>query len=183
MRARLAPLVGLVLTSCLSQNPPPEIRYFHPALPEIEESPADLRPLSLGRITSAAHLHEEMVWRISEVELGFDDLNRWVEDPAELLREVLELVLYEEAGFRYETAAAQLITEFHLRRFEERVGDEPEVCVQLLMTARGPGLAPRRREIHVHAPMTGSGPEAVAEAMGTALYRAARVVADQLAGL
>lgn len=174
----------LLLGACLAQNPPPEIRYFHPALPEVDEGDggSEVIPLYLGRITAAAHLHEEMVWRISDVELGFDDLNRWVEDPALLVREALELVLYQEAGFRYSSSGGELEAEFHLRRFEERPGPEPEVCVQLFMTARGGGAPTRRREFHVHEPADDDGPEAAARAMGAALYRAAREVAADLRG-
>jgi hypothetical protein len=136
--------------------------------------------LNLGRISSAAYLHAEMVWRLSDVELAFDDLNRWVEDPALLLREALELVLYQEAGFRYSAAADALTADFHLRRFEQRLGSDGEVCVQFLLTVQGAGDERRVHEVHVHVATEGEGPADAAVAMGTALYRAAGLVAEHL---
>ena len=158
-------LLCLVLGSCLSQNPPPVIHYFHPALPEAAQADTSQlpQPLNLGRISASAYLHEEMVWRISEVELGFDDLNRWVEDPALLLREALEQVLFQEVGFRYSTAVDALSAEFHLSRFEERPSPERGVCVQLFVTVQRGAMTSRTRdEVHVHVPMEGDGPDAAA---------------------
>ena len=174
----------LLLVACLSQNPPPAIHYFQPVLPDLAEPQARPPiPLSLGRIGSSAYLHEEMVWRVSDVEVGFDDLNRWVEDPALLLREAFEVVLYQEAGFVYSTDPDAISADFHLRRFEERPGIEPVVCVQFMVTARrAAGATPDHREIHVHESMARGGAEAAATAMGMALYRAARELADHLRG-
>ncbi len=178
-------LLCLVLGSCLSQNPPPVIHYFHPALPAATQGDSTQvpQPLNLGRISAAAYLHEEMVWRISEVELGFDDLNRWVEDPALLLKEALEQVLYQESGFHYSTAVNALSAEFHLRRFEERPVPDGEVCVQLFLTVQRYAETTRNRdEVHVHVPMEGDGPDAAAMAMGSALHQAAQEVAGYLRG-
>ena len=185
MRGLQPLLFCLALGSCLSQTPPPVIHYFHPALPDTTpgDTSQEPQPLNLGRISAAAYLHEEMVWRISEVELGFDDLNRWVQDPALLLREALEQVLYQEAGFRYSTAVDALSAELHLRRFEERPGPEGEVCVQLFLTVQRRAQTTRNRdEVHVHVPMQGDGPDATAMAMGRALHQAAQEVAGYLRG-
>src|SRR5262249_60659521 len=85
----MKPIDALTLTvavllcgGCLSQNAPATPRYFHPATPapaaSANAAPAgDALKVRLGRVSAAPYLGDRMVVRVSDVEIGFDELHRW----------------------------------------------------------------------------------------------------------
>ena len=84
---RQAAFVILLLgaTSCLSQGEVDMPRYFHPRAGVAEQAAS----LTVRRVTAAGYLSERMMWRLSNVEVAYDDLNRWAAPPATLIEEAL----------------------------------------------------------------------------------------------
>jgi uncharacterized lipoprotein YmbA len=175
--------VSLALVGCLSQNPPIELRYFRPLLPDAvaDPAPGEPRELRLDRVTAAPHLRERMVWRSSDIELGFDDVNLWIADPAALVEDALVRVLFLERGFAATDARDAPSLDVHVTAFEEVIGSSRSCEVELRVAYRAASDGPQRtRLIRREAPIGAPGPEAFVRAAGRALHAAALELADWL---
>ena len=119
-------LLVFVVSGCLSQTPPVAIRFFHPQPPqrpttEPEDATPKLGvPLHMGRVTAAVHLRERMVWRVSDVEIGLDERNRWASQPEALVAAVLKSALYQSQRF-VPLPTGNPSIEAHLEAFEARL--------------------------------------------------------------
>ncbi|MEM7165657.1 MAG: ABC-type transport auxiliary lipoprotein family protein [Planctomycetota bacterium] len=107
-RAATLPALFLLcgLTGCLSQTTPVEIHYYSPNFPiETRELLRDRFPkdqaadLRLRPVTAAATISESLTWRVSAVEVAFDETNRWAVAPAKLLTAALNRHLYLDGPF------------------------------------------------------------------------------------
>lgn len=158
------------LAGCLSQTPPPAVRWFLPAVDVEAESPQSNRvPLQLMRVTASSHLRDAMVWRSSDVEIYFDELNKWGTTPAELVQDALEDVFFSGA-FSPTTSASGARVEVDVRAFE---GADTEARVELAVSLRMGSGSWVQRAFAASEPMDGRGAEALARALGRALERVA----------
>ncbi len=145
---------GLIPVGCLSPRPPIEVRYFDPANPVSTDRPApsasdvsDALALQKGRATASASLGERIVWRLSNVELAFDERNRWADPPATLLDRALNERLFGAGAFAAtgDPDSAELFV--HLEAFEGRLDATPaeaRIVIEARVRHRG-GLETVRR--------------------------------------
>ena len=170
MRTLLLILLGGSLAGCLSQNPPPKVRWFMPA---VDVSAASARteraPLQLMRVTASSHLRDAMVWRGGDVELFFDELNKWGATPAELVQDALEDVFFAGA-FTPTTSASSSRIEVDVRAFE---GAQAEARIELVASLRLESGAWIQRAFSASEQLKGRGAEELARALGRALERVA----------
>jgi len=169
-------LVGVVLwgTSSLSgcSSSPEAPRFFSP--PHQVPTPAHLTSLTLvlAPSTSGQHLGDRIMWRRSDVEVGFYDQERWTQPPVRYLDRALSDALFVTSGLRrYErespALAVQLVT------FEEVLLPKHEIRVELralLVDAEGAALLERR--FAAKRPVASEDAEAMARAFGQALDEA-----------
>lgn len=170
--ALLSPVVVVLLTGCLSQGEVAPPRYFQPRLPETDAVAATSgrRPLGFGRVTDAPHLEVRMAWRVSEVELGFDDLDLWAADPSALVQTVLQQRLFADGPFEHSTARGTPIVSVHVQAFE---GDTVRrlAILQLLATATHAGKG-KTHIIRVEKPLEAADGPSLALSTGLALHDA-----------
>ncbi len=168
----LCPLAAAVLlvglTACLSSNPPIEVRYFEPRLDDTV-TPFVRSDLVLDRVTAAPHLDQRMVWRVSAVEIAYDERNRWISSPAELVEAALRSSIHtpengssrlrvEVVAFEGLQASSEAVIELRCSATSDR--DKP----------------PAWNTISARVPLTSDRPEDLAAALGTALAHSVRAV-------
>ena len=177
---------GLIPVGCLSPRPPIEVRYFDPANPVSTDRPApsasdvsDALALQKGRATASASLGERIVWRLSNVELAFDERNRWADPPATLLDRALNERLFGAGAFAAtgDPDSAELFV--HLEAFEGRLDATPaeaRIMIEARVRHRG-GLETVRRFL-VSEPLRSDDAASLASAMGPAITRTADLIAE-----
>ena len=184
--ARILTLAGLILTGasagCLSQkNAPVPVRHFEPSSPRastaaIHDVAVDERALrmTLGRVVGPTHLEEAMSWRLSEIEVAFDDHHHWVAVPPRLVDDALESALFVQGPFREveDRDAARL--DVQLVAFEGVRVAPMRARVAVVAALRPPptidgGSAKLTRRFEAEETLAASTPEALAEGMGAAL--------------
>lgn len=179
--ALLAALLG---AACISRAPAGQVRFFEPPV----GAPTDVEParepssaLHLVRVTAPAHLGRPMVWRRSEVELVFDEQNRWAAEPASQLEEALRRALFVRGPYvpREGRGAARL--EVRLTEYEGHLGRSPLARVALTATISTDERA-RSRRFAASVPLPRAGPEALAQGLGAALDELLEQVRAWLAG-
>jgi hypothetical protein len=120
---------------CLSKNVPEPTRYFEPPPPAQPEKREPAAPpaedgthvplvLRLRRVTGASHLKGPMVRRVSPVELGVDELERWTEMPATYIEWALERELFEARGLERAEGGAGPRLDVDVRAFEATAAPE-----------------------------------------------------------
>jgi ABC-type uncharacterized transport system auxiliary subunit len=163
------------LLACLPDVMVAEPRYFAPLAPAsgtetAEPWPGDAPLLRLRRVQSAVHLRRRIVWRRSEGEFGFRELERWTQPPADVVEEWLARDLFERRGLRRALAGPHPLLQVDVRAFDEVLEPERAARVELtalLSDARGQALL-ERTYVSQH-PLAGSGPTELSRAMGAAL--------------
>jgi ABC-type uncharacterized transport system auxiliary subunit len=190
--ARLAPLAFLALAAgCLSKTAVEPIRYFRPEPPPdraAARAPAARAPspVWLRRVTAASHLHEPMARRTSDVEIGFNDLERWTSAPASFVERALAVELFEALGVERSESARSPRLDVDVLAFEERMAPRHVATVALavsLLDGRELSILERTFtadspvESAVESAVDNSDPAAVARAMGIALDQAVRAAA------
>ena len=179
--ALLLPVAGCL--SDLVPGEPPLVRYFSAAAPlgALSVQPETAPALRMRRVSSAAHLRERMVWRISEVEYGFYETRRWTEQPVAWLERALEQELFEARGMTRSSAFDVPVLDVHLIGFEEVLEPDHHARVAVIVHLFAPeGGAWVERTLEASEPITGSDPEQFAEAASSAL---AAVVRDAAAAV
>lgn len=177
MRLRHYPLVllalGLVGCAFLSPQPPVAQRFYYPAV-----KPAKLAPKSppvtirVGRITSAPYLRDRMILRLSDVEVAFDEQDRWAAPPELLTERCIYRVLSRESGFIISAMPGAPILDIYILQFEG-VADEKKVQVAIGATVQCRATG----EVHVTridaaASIPDESPSAIARGIGEALGHA-----------
>lgn len=172
--ARYAPFVGaLALAGCLGDlgGEPRRIRYFSPEwAPSERASRVDEgTTLRLRRVTGAAHLRDRIVWRTSEVEYGYYELNRWTEAPDAYVERGLATELFERRGFTRTEALDAPALDVRVAAFEEVISPH-EARVALRIRLMGPDAnALLVKTVTTSHAIQGVDPADVAEAMSRAL--------------
>jgi ABC-type uncharacterized transport system auxiliary subunit len=197
-RRILAPLAfaalatATLLSGCLSKTAVEPIRYFRPEPPPdraAARAPARApSPVWLRRVTAASHLHELMARRTSDVEIGFNDLERWTSPPASFVERALAVELFEALGVERSESARSPRLDVDVLAFEERMAPRHVATVALAVSLLdGRELSILERTFTADSPVDSrpvdssagdsSEPAAVARAMGIALDQAVRAAA------
>lgn len=176
----LALLAGALLlgaSGCLSSRPALEPRfYLVPAPAELAPKVAEGAPkLRLGRVSAAPHLRERIAWRLSDVELAFDEEHRWAVPPEEMTRDAIERACFASGRYRSTSERGTGQLEVHLEEFEGNVRDEVgTVVLRLALSTREGMIFSQRVRREVALPETTA--DALARTLGAALDAAAQEV-------
>lgn len=193
-------LGGLPGCALLTKSSPIVPRYFEPETDLRSEQTSNVpaasgeKRLRLGRIEASPHLRERMVYRTSELEVGYYENRRWTERPEAYVRRALSRSLFERHGIVPVVSGAASNLDAELVAFEEIQGDEHRVRVGIVLSLDDPSGGALQRTITVEEPVAkgseeGKGSEEndtvlVVRAFSTALARAVERVSEiVLAGL
>lgn len=174
--------LGCALTSKSEATAP---RYFSPERPaELSRAPSPApgagAELRLGRVTSASHLDERLVFRDSDQELGYYQERRWTEAPEQYLKRRLGRVLFEERGLRRVVGGQAPTLELELIAFEEiRVAQIARV--QVIVRLQDQRVVRWEETLTVDQPVAQSAADNRAAAMVEALGQALRALVDRIA--
>ncbi|MGA3121857.1 MAG: ABC-type transport auxiliary lipoprotein family protein [Polyangiaceae bacterium] len=182
MAALLPQLVGCAF---LFKSDPFVSRYFTPesvATPAEPVAPSGLE-LRLGRVSAAAYIKDEIVFRNSIYEIGYYEGRRWTDKPESYVRRELARALFDRRGIRQIAYGAGATLDVDVRAFEEvrapaHVGrvtiDYSLVDHRVVRFARSVTI---ERAI---APATGDAEaDAIVMALSTALVDSVNIVADK----
>ena len=184
-------LAALLAAGCAltSKNEPIVPRYFSPDRPGDAarlgpRPPALLEELRLGRVTSASHLDERLVYRDSDYELGYYQERRWTEAPDGYLKRRLSRALFEERGLRRVVGGAAATLEVELIAFDEIRVPKRIARVQVIVRLSGPRLVRWEETLTVDQPLAaaskGDGADAAVEGLGAALREIVERIADRV---
>lgn len=173
----LAGILLLGAAGCLGSRPALEPRfYLLPAPATLAPKVAEGAPkLRLGRVSAAPHLRERIAWRLSDVELAFDEEHRWAVPPEEMTRDAIERACFASGRYRStgDRGAGQL--EVHLEEFEGNVREEVGTVVLRLALNSGEGVIYSQR-IRQQVPLQATTADELARTLGAALDAAAEQV-------
>ncbi len=182
--ARRAAALALLLAGCIG-GPPPPPRYFSPPLPV---RPARVTPAALEGVTlrllpvaAAELLRDRIVWRRSDVELGFYEQERWTEPPARTFERALARELFEVRGLVRGGRSASHELAVELVACEEVLLPEHRARVVATVALLGADqTALLERTFAAEEPIAAEDAQAMARAVGAALDRVVLDAADAL---
>lgn len=148
-------------------------RYFEPPARKFVAKPPtpDSPKVRLGQVLAAPHLGTRMAWRISKVEVAYDQLNHWASPPAVMTQVAVERELFIERGFRQSGGADAAILSIDVTAFEG-IQETRQAFVELLVAVRDRSGGIHTQRFGATYPATSDDPAALAEAAGEALDRA-----------
>ncbi len=177
------PIVLLALVGCPSA--PERPRYIEPASALLGGAPPAAPASASGTVRlrsvdAAAALERRVLWRLSDVELGYSGEEQWTEAPATYVGQALGRELFEVRGVTRGSGPDAAVLDVVVRRFEEdrREGGHRARVVLTLVLCGADGRGLLERTVDVERPVQGDQVEAMAAAMGAALDAAARAGAD-----
>lgn len=121
-----------LLTGCLGTRPFTPVRYYS-LEPLTDTIPRAIQswtiPLGIQPFTAATRYRERMLYRSSEVEVNFDEYDRWVEPPEEMVTRIIAAALRDAGLFPQiqQVATLQLpawVLSAELLRFDEVRGPQ-----------------------------------------------------------
>lgn len=154
-------------------------RYYQPPSAKLSPRPPPaINPaVRLSTVQSAPHVGRAMTWRLSEVELAFDDLHRWATPPAALTQRRLEELLFIERNFAQAEGAQGTLLMVEVEAFEA-VERTREAQVALLVTAQTPGGQTFLERFSARHPAKSASASDIALASGIALQEVLNQVAN-----
>jgi ABC-type uncharacterized transport system auxiliary subunit len=177
-------VVSYLLGGCLGSRDFTPIRYYSVgALPETVPRATRSWPISLGvrPFTAATRYGDRILYRLSAVEVGFYEYDRWVEPPEEMVTQVLISTVRASALFRQVVSADNVslpawLLSGELMRFDE-VREEGKSLAECwlrleLRRARDEQLL-WSEVIKAAVPLATETPEALAQAMSRAVQQTA----------
>jgi len=176
-------------TGCLSKSVPEPTRYYRPALEEAATAgPARAKgaraptPLRLRRVSAATHLRDRIAVRVSDVEVGFNDLERWTETPAVFVERALSAELFERRPLARTESGASARLDVEVRAFEEsRAEGAPAALVSIWISLADPrDAALLERTFTARRAMDGRGADALARAATLALTEVVKAAAQAI---
>lgn len=166
----------VAVSSCLPQIAPEPVRWFMPEVGSFDSaSSTHQQPLHLLPVASGSHLREPMVWRLSSVELFFDEQERWGARPADIARGVFEDALFATGPFDRSEARDAIALSVELQAFEG-VYAETDLAVCEIFVVHHDGKLIRQTKFRATSPLVSREPDELARGLGKAL----RVIAVQL---
>ncbi len=193
----LVPVLGLLLAvlfapSCLSLSPdaPPPTRWLslmsEASKPGTSETGTttpepNVPNIRLGAVTASDAITDQLISRISEVELRYNNLVRWAESPSVIVQRALEDQLFQRQGFLFDAGAERRL-DAEVITFEEHLVPRREgrvAVVAKLVDADGRALFHRRFAASI--PVNGDDPALVAEALNEGMRRVVREIGELMA--
>jgi ABC-type uncharacterized transport system auxiliary subunit len=185
-------VVVCALGGCLARQPSTQVRYYSiDPLPVQGYQVANAWPVPLGiqPFTAATRYRDHILYRLSEVEVGFYEYDRWVELPEEMVTRAVMAVLRASGLFQLVTAVPNVrppawILSGEVTRFDE-VRTPPESRAEC-----GLRLELRRatdeqllwsKVLTASEPLAADTAEALAHAMSQAVHDVAMDLVKQLA--
>lgn len=185
---RISPTCLLLLTACLGPTEPEPVRYHFPVVDTDASEPripVEGRVLRLRRVVAASSIRERVGWRSPTGERGYFELERWAEQPVDVLERSLSRLLFEGHGFTRSEGASCPVLDVELTAFELVLGDggpRARVCMVARLFGRsgGEALLERTLEEEVAVPSERPGPE-LSAALGRALVNLGEQLAEAVA--
>jgi cholesterol transport system auxiliary component len=180
--AALLPQIGCAL---FFKSDPFVSRYFTPesaATPADPVAPSGLE-LRLGRVTAAAYLKDEIVFRNSVYEIGYYEGRRWTDKPESYVRRELGRALFDRRGIRQILYGAGTTLDVDVMAFEEVRAPAHVGRVQIDYSLVDHRVVRFARSVTIEraiAPATGDAEaDAIVMALSTALVDAVNILADK----
>ena len=137
--------------------------------------------LRLGAVTASDAITDQLIQRISEVELTYLTNARWAESPAVVVQRMLEDELFQRCGF-VSDAGAERRLDIQVIQFEEHLEPRREGRVALIAKlVDGDGKALMHRRFQASLPTGGEDPALVAEALTKGLQSVVQEISELLA--
>jgi ABC-type uncharacterized transport system auxiliary subunit len=148
-------------------------------------------PITLGvqPFTAATRYKDRILYRVSEVEVGFYEYDRWVEPPEEMVTRAVTAVLRTSGLFQLVTSIDNVrppawILSGEITRFDEvrtPIGGQAECWLRVeLRHARDAQLL-WSEVLMATTPLSAETPEALAQAMSQAVQEVALQLVEELA--
>ena len=180
-----------LLGGCLGSRDFTPIRYYSVDTPLVTVPQAQRSwPVSLGirPFTAATRYRDRILYRRSEVEIGFYEYDRWVEPPEEMVTRVIASVMRVSGMFRQVVAAGNVqlpawILSGDLLRFDEVRGQGPsqaECWLRLELRRASDEQLLWSDLIKAAVPLVAETPEALAQAMSRAVQQVAIELVQRL---
>ncbi|MFT5732341.1 MAG: ABC-type uncharacterized transport system auxiliary subunit [Planctomycetota bacterium] len=136
--------------------------------------------LRLGAVTASDAITDQLIQRISEVELTYLPNARWVEPPAALVQRMLEDELFQRRGFLLDAGAERRL-DIQLIQFEEHLKPRREGRVALIAKlVDGDGKALMHRRFRASLPTGGEDPALIAQALTEGLRTVVQEIGELL---
>lgn len=163
---------SLFVPACLSPTPSGTVRFFEPPANTWEPAPEPgaAGRMNLVRVDAPSHLGRPMVWRRSEVELAFDERNRWAAEPVERVALELRRALFLAGPFTEADSRTTPRLEVRVATYEGVLGRPAEARVALVATLTS--VEPPRsstRRFESTRELDGSSAETLAHGLGLGL--------------
>ena len=180
-----------LLGGCLRSGDFTPIRYYSVDPSTITPpSVTHTWPIALGvrPLTAASRYRDRILYRLSEVEVGFYEYDRWVEPPEEMVTRVIIATVQAAGLFRQVLPADSVqlpawILSGEVLRFDEvrtGSGSRAECWLRLeLRRARDEQLV-WSDQLQTAMPLTSETPEALAQAMSRAVQQMVRELINRL---
>ena len=136
--------------------------------------------LRLGRVTSASHLRERIVYRSGDQEIAYYDEQRWTERPEAFVRRAFERELFEGRELCHAVSGSAPTLEVELVAFEEVRRPRAVARVQLHVALLDDRIAVYEQTVVIERPLDASG-ESAPDRVVRALADALGVAVDQVA--
>jgi len=177
---------AIILTSAtgcalLGKSEPLAPHYYSPekATPAAAAAKApEGTALRLGLISAGSDIRKNLVIRVAEQELAYDEEQRWTEKPEAYLRRSLARALFEERGVRRVISGPATALEVELVAFEEVEGPPHRVRVSAVVIVHDEREVKLEKTFTVERPVSDNATEAVVSAMGDALLDLVSQIAD-----
>lgn len=182
-RLLLALALSAVATSCLSPRDTPTVRTFLPAravsLREVESGTRLF--LREPEVIAASHLRSPLLWRLSRVEIFYDEANLWAQQPEEIVREALAEMLFGSGPFLMLPARNAPRLEIRVEEFEGLLYEGERARVRITATLlEDSGDVPKRRSFEAERPTGERSSAALARSLGEGLTDVLEEVRDWL---
>jgi ABC-type uncharacterized transport system auxiliary subunit len=171
----------------MSKSDPTLLRYYSldvprhqeraPSPPPTGDPPARLR---VGKINAALYIRDRMVFRESDVAIGYYDDFRWTERPESYVRRDLARALFENDRIEEIVGGGGLALDVDLDSFEE-VREKHAAIVRLSWQLRDDTVVLSRRTVTVLRPLEGDTKDTSSHAaLAVALSEALEDAIDQV---
>ena len=173
---RLLTILLLILTACLSPGEYDPIQYYDlqadPAVPETNENTGlkvAVRPLDYARAYK-----QPIVVRNASNQIEYDDFNRWVELPREMItRELVDTLLdtgaFADVAYSTDISGPDLLLQGEVRQFDWVDSKAAVAEMRIDLRNRRSDALLWSGTLRAESPVSGDGAAAFADAMGEAV--------------
>ena len=135
----------------------------------------------MGAVVASEAITDELMIRMSDVEVRYAPFVRWAEPPAATIERMLEDELFQRHGFTPDAGAGRRL-DVKVIAFEERLVPRREAHVALqVKLVDGDGKALIHRRFSASVPVTGEDAALIAEALTRGIRRVTGDIAELMA--